>query len=622
MTSATASDSMWRKLYYTRFRDALRGRFDARLDWRQLVASANLPTELATAVERVVSKSGLWRAEKEAVATEMVSHFQDGLDAGVPADVLLQSFGDPTAAAQLIRRAKRRNRSAIWHIWHYGWMTWLALTVVYIAIGLWMSLGRPTVRIDYLADANKVALAVPQAERAWPEYRDALLAMGFSQREGEGPAAKFLANTSKPEDKAWAEKEKFLTDNAASVAKLRDAAGRSGLGFASSTSRSDFSEKDRELFGMQLKPEEIEADKYKTLEDRWAISAYVPQMIHLRDTGMLLGADARRAAIAGDGATAYADVVAMFGVSKHSEEIPFMVCALVANAVQREATAVIHDVLTDHAGVWSDAQLRDLAHKVAASRIDWQRGFEGETIAFNDSMQRLYTDNGNGDGRLAYKVTDRMNLFQMLDSVIGTLTERNPAESAFANPALAILSMPAANALVASRKDMVEMYEKLTNHVRVQVEKPLWQQDKNDTVDSELIALKNDRINKFRYLFIDLLLPAYDKLHNNVVVSDGARDGVFLGLALELYHRQHKKWPGSLAELSPQYLPQVPVDRITGKPLHYNIVDDRPFVYSVGPDSDDDGGRAVEGELQTFERDPNAKPADGDWIIWPTNPSS
>jgi hypothetical protein len=163
---------------------------------------------------------------------------------------------------------------------------------------------------------------------------------------------------------------------------------------------------------------------------------------------------------------------------------------------------------------------------------------------------------------------------------------------------------------------MSDMYEKLTNHVRVQIEKPLWQQDTNDTVDSELIALKSDTINKFRYLFIDLLLPAYDKVHNRMVISEGGRDGVFVGLALEMYHRQHKKWPASLDELSPQYLPQVPVDRITGKPLHYKIVDDRPLVYSVGPDSDDDGGRAIEEELQVFDRNRNATPVDGDWVIW------
>jgi hypothetical protein len=232
-------------------------------------------------------------------------------------------------------------------------------------------------------------------------------------------------------------------------------------------------------------------------------------------------------------------------------------------------------------------------------------------------MQRLYTDNGNGDGRLAFKVSDQMNVFQMLDSVIGTLTETNPAQSPFANPALAVMSIPAANALVASRKDMTDMYQKLTDHVRLQIERPLWQEDKNQSVDNDLNALKSNRINKFRYLFVDLLLPSYDKIRNRIVVSDGARDGVFLGLALELFHRQQKKWPESLAELTPQYLPQVPVDRISGKPLHYKIVDDRPVIYSPGPDGDNDDGRAIKDDLQVLQL-PNSAPADGDWMIWTT----
>ena len=60
---------------------------------------------------------------------------------------------------------------------------------------------------------------------------------------------------------------------------------------------------------------------------------------------------------------------------------------------------------------------------------------------------------------------------------------------------------------------------------------------------------------------------------------------------LELYHREHGKWPESFGELSPKYLPSLPADPITGKPLHYKIVNDRPIVYSVGIDGDDDGGR-------------------------------
>ena len=131
-----------------------------------------------------------------------------------------------------------------------------------------------------------------------------------SARPGTAGAA-FVKNKSKPGDAGWAEKEKFLNDNAGSIAKLREAARRPSLGFITTTSRSDFSDKDRELFGIELTPEEIAADKRKTLDDRWAISAYLPNLMLLRNTGQLLADDVRRAAIAGDGDTAYDDIVAM-----------------------------------------------------------------------------------------------------------------------------------------------------------------------------------------------------------------------------------------------------------------------------------------------------------------------
>ena len=135
-------------------------------------------------------------------------------------------------------------------------------------------------------------------------------------------------------------------------------------------------------------------------------------------------------------------------------------------------------------------------------------GFEGETIAFKDGVQRLYTDDGNGDGRLAYRLPNGMNVFQMIESVVGTITDTNPKNSPLANPALAILAMPATNFVVASRKDMIETYEALTDHVRGEIETPLWQQQKNSSLDSELRALKDNPISRVRYLFLDMLMPA------------------------------------------------------------------------------------------------------------------
>ena len=82
------------------------------------------------------------------------------------------------------------------------------------------------------------------------------------------------------------------------------------------------------------------------------------------------------------------------------------------------------------------------------------------------------------------------------------------------------------------------------------------------------------------------------------------------------FHRKHNKWPATLGELSPQYLPQLPVDPITGRALHYKVDNDRPLVYSVGADGDDDGGRPTADEVAatlppTAPKAPRRKTATG-----------
>ena len=71
----------------------------------------------------------------------------------------------------------------------------------------------------------------------------------------------------------------------------------------------------------------------------------------------------------------------------------------------------------------------------------------------------------------------------------------------------------------------------------------------------------------------------------------GHRDGIVAGIALELYRRQHGEYPQTLDVLVPQYLPQVPADRINGEAVKYRLVNGKPLIYSVGADHDDDGGR-------------------------------
>jgi hypothetical protein len=442
------------------------------------------------------------------------------------------------------------------------------------------------------------------------------------------PLAELISTDLKSGDAKWPKAEQFLNNHSESIAKLRDAASRKGLGFVTFTSRAELSEKDREFFGMTLTSEEVEAVKRQTIEDRWLISTLLPHMQYFRYVASLLLSDARRAALEGDGATALANVVALLGVSRHCQEPPFLVCLATAEVMQKQAHAAIREILTDHADLWTNAQLRDLAHTIAGTQIDWRQGIDAERAAFYDGMQRIYTDDGQGDGRLALRVSERQNLFELLDSVISGPTGQS---SKFSNIGIAMLTLPAANMVVASRKDMTDIYENFTSHALEAIETPLWKQPPS-LVEDEVKARLDQPLGKFRYIFIQLLLPAYDQLRNRIAALDGERDGIFIGLALELYHREHDKWPTSLDELSPQWLPQLPVDRITGRPLLYRIVEDRPVVYSVGVDGDDDSEQSPandsianrdselpspfepQGASYTFKKD-------GDWVIWATVPN-
>jgi len=60
--------------------------------------------------------------------------------------------------------------------------------------------------------------------------------------------------------------------------------------------------------------------------------------------------------------------------------------------------------------------------------------------------------------------------------------------------------------------------------------------------------------------------------------------------AIALYQKQHGKLPDTLDALCPQFLPKVPLDPFSGKPLRYRFTKEGWLVWSVGPDLKDDGG--------------------------------
>jgi len=64
-------------------------------------------------------------------------------------------------------------------------------------------------------------------------------------------------------------------------------------------------------------------------------------------------------------------------------------------------------------------------------------------------------------------------------------------------------------------------------------------------------------------------------------------------LALRCYESEQRRAPTGLEQLVPQYLQRVPSDPFSGRPMIYRPQGTNWLLYSVGPDSVDDGGQRV-----------------------------
>lgn len=64
-------------------------------------------------------------------------------------------------------------------------------------------------------------------------------------------------------------------------------------------------------------------------------------------------------------------------------------------------------------------------------------------------------------------------------------------------------------------------------------------------------------------------------------------------LALREFNRQRGRYPETLDELLPDYLPRLPIDYADRQPLRYRLTDDGFLLYSIGLNGQDDGGQCT-----------------------------
>jgi len=95
----------------------------------------------------------------------------------------------------------------------------------------------------------------------------------------------------------------------------------------------------------------------------------------------------------------------------------------------------------------------------------------------------------------------------------------------------------------------------------------------------------------FGDVLIGLLTPSLLKMQQASDRTEQVHRNLYLAFALAAYQRDHGRYPINLEALAPKYLPQVPQDIFTGKPLIYRRSEHGYLLYSFGPNGRDDQGR-------------------------------
>ena len=667
------STSFRRMLRHTPMRDLVRGRVTGRLDIERMLEASSLSEAAASKVRNVVKRTRLWRLEKVDVAHELIAHFLDGIETGMPIDELIETFGDEKQTAKLIRRAKKRQRPMPWHVFAWARLCLLTFFGVYVLAALYLMTGSPSVTTDYLTQLNKKAAAVPAEEAAWPLYREALLELDLDEeREWETPIPYYsnlpaqkleemeeqakqnyemfgggygsgelypesqsyldppyehtrwerLEKSLRPGTPGWGATVAYLNEHQGTIELIRRGAAKSGLGFEVGFT-CDYSEVDRRVMNIHADPALLASEAGKTYRDldRALIGVFLPHLQPMRRLAQLLSADALRSAEAGDGLTALEDINAVLNLSEQCDEHPFLINGLVGLSIRVMSFRAVQTVLIKHPGLWSDEQLTELTHRLASVEVSHEAWLNSERLWFYDYLQRTYTDDGNGGGQITKQGVQNFESYGSGSDPFGG------PHMPYTN-AMIVAGLPAASVLVAPRGEMRRIYDELMDQAILEGYKPLWEYDQEALMESRVERMAETHITRLRYLPIIIFMPALSSVTKTIHNEAGLREGVLIGITLELYRREHGDWPDALSALSPTYLPSIPVDRLTGAPVKYRVKDAGPVVYSVGVDGDDDGGRPPverDGDIvnemaspKQYSGESMAEEAyDGDWVLWP-----
>ena len=569
----------------------------------------SLPRSISQLIDDIVQRTRLWRRERIDVARELISHFEEGLLAGRSDAELAATFGEPRAVARLIRRAKLRQRPWAWRTSQRMLQAVGVFAAIIVVCWSWLLirflLATPTIKHDFVGEWDQRSQAIAEADRAWPLYRAALLKFQkwvFPTYVREDRDALLQALETGARSDHWPFWLKHLKNNREALELTLKGSEQRHLGFAyrDETNREWLESTGKGVF-----------DRQQQSTNGIMVGVLLPHIQGLRDLYRLLVIEVEQARFERDRTRWLRAWSANLSLA---EQLP-PECAIIQTTAFHFASqswSWLRTVLTDDSTWLADDDLRRLAHRIAAFQGGGRLRLKVERAFGDDLLQRFYTDDGHGDGRLTPE------FFRLKEEVAKSFSQTSSSTRGPAS--VRALAEAARSGVVASRAEMRLALRQYYDLEESESAKPLWEQPFDEpSPGSRLLNQWQDspwdrlRLEPFLAIFQPLVQSrGTGRIWQAAEFATQNRDATLVAIALTVYHRRHGQWPERLEQLCPDLLPEVPLDRFDGQPLRYRIVDGRPLLYSVGRNRIDEAGQ------RPTDKQDNPEAGDGDWQLWPT----
>ncbi len=506
----------------------------------------------------------------------------------------MNNLNTEDAAQWHVARRKRRRRGC-------AALVLTPVLVVGMIVG-WFGIrlfDQPKITRNFTAEMNEAILSSPEGDRGWPLYKQAkLLQLEHRLPDELSDQWPIYPGWERwPDAVAWLEDEQHILD------LVREASRKPVLGRAlTSTPDPDIAAAEAKVYGGQYTVVPAE-------ENPMLINVLLPELGTMRNFVRTLVVDTHRALENDETERGIENIEAMLNIAFHSRESGTLIGQLVQVAIESLACQTTLRVMESYPDQFNDDRLArlqdafmtngrfDPPNDGGLTRIDLDMTLE--RAFFYDMVQRIYSDNGNGDGHMTMEGVKQLNYIDGMGS------------GSFEN-----LTTPMMVLMAASRKDLTDKYESFMTAFEEAASQRPWDRDgAMGQIEQDIELLSADPIERMRYALITMLMPALSRAVNSLDLIDTQRDGTIAAIAIRRWQLTNGALPASLDQLVPGLIPALPLDPVDGEPLRYAVIDGRATLYSLGGDGDDDGGAAGEDPRNTRPGRYNAD--DGDWIVVP-----